>query len=271
MSEAAVEEARAPATETFDAKLVAARTMSPSVRELVFERVGGAAVRFEPGQWFNLLVPKGDGTDAKRAYSIASAPADTARFEIAVTRVDGGEASKLLHDLSVGESVRAIGPSGFFTRVSAEPTSALFIGTGTGVTPLRSMILAAIGRAPPPIAIYANADTRATSSDIAERRRLWLLLGVRREDEILYRDELEALAAAHSAFRFHVSLSQPSADWRGLTGYVQTHVGELWKQLGDPNAHAYICGLERMVKSVKDVLRGDLGVGRKQVHQERYD
>jgi ferredoxin-NADP reductase len=256
VSEVAREDApiREPArSESFDAKLVSARPMSSSVRELVFERTDEKPVHFEPGQWLNLMVRKADGTEAKRAYSIASAPRGDSRFELAVTRVDGGEASHVLHDMSVGQSVRAIGPSGLFTRGAHEESSALFIGTGTGVTPLRSMLLAATEKA-------------ETSNG-----RLWLLFGVRNEADILYREELEKLAATHKNVRLFISLSRPESGWKGLAGYVQSHVRDLWTELGDPQAHAYICGLERMVKSVKDVLRNELGVGRKQVHQERYD
>jgi NADPH-dependent ferric siderophore reductase len=32
-----------------------------------------------------------------------------------------------------------------------------------------------------------------------------------------------------------------------------------------------VCGLERMVASVRDLLRKQMGVPREQVHSERYD
>jgi ferredoxin-NADP reductase len=35
--------------------------------------------------------------------------------------------------------------------------------------------------------------------------------------------------------------------------------------------HVYICGLDRMVSTVKDLCRKELGVDRKRVHIERYD
>jgi NADPH-dependent ferric siderophore reductase len=33
----------------------------------------------------------------------------------------------------------------------------------------------------------------------------------------------------------------------------------------------YICGLDRMVKAVKELCRNELGIDRKRVHVERYD
>ncbi len=41
--------------------------------------------------------------------------------------------------------------------------------------------------------------------------------------------------------------------------------------LGHAAPHAWICGLERMVGSVREILRKDMGIARQQVHSERYD
>ena len=74
-----------PAAQSFAAELVAARPLSPLVRELVFEREGGTPLDYSPGQWVNLVLSLPDG-EVKKAYSIASAPKGSGRFELAVTR-----------------------------------------------------------------------------------------------------------------------------------------------------------------------------------------
>ncbi len=238
------------APESFDVRLERARMLSPSVRELVFARVDGKPVTFAPGQWFNLMLPH-DGGELKRAYSVASPPIGDPTFEVAVTRVVGGPASEHLHAMAEGASFRAVGPSGLFTRAADDSRPALFVGTGTGVTPLRSMMAAAL-----------HAGSKAP---------LWLLFGVRHQNEILYRDELARWEADHPNVRVFVTLSRPDHGWEGRTGSVQTHLPGLWEQLGDPTGQVYVCGLERMVKAVRDVARKDLGIDRKSVHQERYD
>lgn len=239
-----------PPPPTFDVRLARGRRIAPGVRELTLERVDGAPFAFEAGQWVSLVLPLAEG-EARRAYSIASAPEGTPRFEIAVTKVDGGPGSTYLHDLPEGSVLRAIGPQGFFTRAPGHPS--LFVGTGTGITPLRSMIRHAV----------AAGDTAP----------MVLLCGVRHAEDRLYRDELEeTLAAAHPSLRVYYTLSRADAAWTGKTGYVQKHVEPLWRDLeaaGKP--HAYVCGLERMVGAVRDLLRKGLGVDRKQVHSERYD
>jgi ferredoxin-NADP reductase len=242
-------------SEPFDATLVGARMLTPFVRELVLERAGGEAFGYLPGQWVNLVLPLPSG-EVKRAYSVASAPAaGSPRFELAVTKVSGGAGSEYLHDLALGATLRAIGPQGLFTRTPAEDSPALFVATGTGVTPLRAMLQASIAASP--------------------KAPLWLLFGARVEADVLYRDEFEGWARELPGFRYEITLSQPGPAWSGRKGYVQLHVPELLAALREgaaPSApHLYVCGLERMVTAVRDLARGELGVDRKHVHTERYD
>lgn len=245
---------------TFNARLVAARNIAPLVRELVFEREDGN-VDFQPGQWVNLILPPSahNEHELRRSYSIASAPNDSARFELAITRVENGPGSNALHALELGASLRVIGPQGFFTRASNAAHPSLFIGTGTGVTPLRSMLNAALsGRLTAPA-----------------REPLWLLLGVRYEQDLLYREELERLAAEHPNVRVLFTLSRGDEQWTGLRGYVQEHLpallGELSEHASGLEPHVYVCGLERMVKAVRDIARKQLALPRERVHSERYD
>jgi len=247
-----------PLPPTFSARLVSARLLSPSVRELVLEREDGAPFAFEAGQWVNLVLPGLGEGGIRRAYSIASPPTTSPRFELAVTRVRGGPGSTFLHELPVGASLEVVGPQGFFTRPLDVAGPALFVATGTGVTPLRSMILHALAR---------NHAAPMT-----------LLFGVRHDEDVLYREDLTELARRDPRLRFELSLSQPRPGSATRRGYVQTHVEELYrdleargKELGMGPPHIYACGLLRMVGSVRDLLRKEMQLPRQQVHTERYD
>jgi ferredoxin-NADP reductase len=245
-----------PAPPTFDLRLVRARDLSPSARELVFARTDGAPMTFDAGQWVTLVLPLDSG-EVRRAYSIASRPDGTPELALAVTRVTEGPGSTYLHGLPIGAELTAIGPQGFFTRTPASPEfalPALFIGTGTGITPLRSLLLDAVAN--------GSAST------------IHVLCGVRREEDRLYSDELCSLEKTRPQIHAEYTLSKPGDSWQGRRGYVQEHVRELWealaaKGLGVP--HAYICGLDKMVSAVRDLLRKQMGVPRQQVHSERYD
>jgi ferredoxin-NADP reductase len=190
----------------------------------------------------------------RRSYSLASVPTPgSSRFELVVTKVDGGRGSTWLHALMVGAKVEVKGPQGMFLRpVDAGPS--LFVATGTGVAPFRGMIHDAL------------AAHRAEP--------LWVLFGVRTPDDALYREEFEALARAHPNFKFMLTLSRPGDGWAGRTGYVQTHALELWNELKAGSSappHAWVCGVKKMLLEVRDVLKTHGGAERQQLHLESYD
>jgi CDP-4-dehydro-6-deoxyglucose reductase len=232
--------------------------LSSSVRGIALACSDGP-LSFEAGQWINVEATMEAGFQ-KRAYSIASAP-NAALVELAVTLVPEGALSPFLHQAPLGTELIIDGPHGFFTRNAAlvqQPT--LMVATGTGLAPFRSMLLGAL-------------------SEPAEIPPPTLLFGCRSEADILWRDELEALAS-EGRIRLEVTLSRPGAGWRGRTGYVQHHVPELARALVDaagparePNdpPHVYVCGLNRMVSEVRQVCKQQLGYPRTSIHSERYD
>lgn len=239
--------------ETFDIELVSSSLLAPAVRRLVFTRADGRELVFDAGQWLNLVLPLPSG-EIRRAYSIASPPNGSPRFELAVTEVTGGPGSSYLASLVPGAKLRAIGPQGFFTRPPLDPAPALMVATGTGVTPIYSMMQTAV---------VAGSTTP-----------IWLLLGVRHEADLLYRAELEALSATSPAVKVHFTLSQGAPEWTGRRGYVQSHVPELYdglRRLEQGEPHIYVCGLERMVSAVRHLARKEMGLPRQHVHSERYD
>jgi CDP-4-dehydro-6-deoxyglucose reductase, E3 len=242
-----------PTPEAFEAEILSSEALAPRVRSFRLARTDRRALVFEPGQWLNLVLAVGGG-EIRRAYSIASPPDGTPHFELAVTEVPGGPGSSHLFGLTAGATVQAIGPQGFFTRSPRDPLPALLVGTGTGVTPLRSMLLSAV--------------------DAGSRAPLWLLLGARHEQDLLYRRELELLMKEHPNVRLFFTLSRPPGDWSGLEGYVQAHIPALWAELtalGCGAPHLFVCGLEEMVSVVRDLARKTMRIARERVHSERYD
>lgn len=242
---------------TFHVRLVERTSLSRSVCRLLFERTDDVPFEFEAGQWVNLVIPTPGASEpsVRRAYSVASPPLHTPRFELAVTRVENGPGSTHLHHMLPGDELEVVGPQGFFTRPLDKAGPSLFVGTGTGLTPLRSMLLHAV-----------RAESKAP---------IWLLFGVREEEDILFREELERVASTHAeTMRVMFSLSRAHDAWSGRRGWVQTHVRELWESLRDASGHdphVYVCGLRPMVDGVRELLKNELKLPRQLVHSERYD
>jgi len=165
--------------------------------------------------------------------------------------------SNFLCDMEEGEEISCQGPFGdFILRPPMRDT--IFIATGTGIAPLRSMLH---------WLLTPNSDGRGRPSS-TDQHQLWLIFGNRTEKDIYYHDEFLRLAAEHENFHYLPTLSRGSANWPGLRGYVQDHMPAIAQ--GRTDMHAYICGLEKMVKANRELLKS-LGWDRRVILYEKYD
>ena len=212
--------------------------------------VGESRFGFVAGQWLSLRQSKPDGEEITRAYSICSPPADEHRFALCLNRVQDGFMSNFLCDMKTGEEVSLQGPFGDFI-LHPPLRDTLFIATGTGIAPFRSML-------------HWLLAEKARHQE----KHLWLLFGNRREEDMYYHSEFLRLAELDSNFHYLPTLSRASDGWQGLRGYVQRHVPEIAQ--GRFDMHAYICGLDKMVKANRELLKS-LGWDRKSIRYEKYD
>ncbi len=233
------------------AELTQSVLLSPQTKHLEFRVAGLDAFRFTPGQFVSIKQPRPDGKLHTRAYSIASAPRSEPTFDLCLNRVDDGFLSNWLCDLELGATIQFHGPHGLF--VLREPRQdAVFIATGTGIAPMRSMVEWLFG-------------------DPARNlgHQYWLVFGTRYEHSLYYRDEFEKIARENANFHYLPTLTRCGDGWKGCRGYVQDHVREIVG--GRNNMEAYICGLNAMVATVRKLLTEEMGWNRKQVIFERYD
>jgi ferredoxin-NADP reductase len=236
--------------QTFTARLTRSVSLSEQTKHLEFEMEGVQRFGFVPGQWLSLKANKSDGEEITRAYSIASPPPDNNRFALCLNRVQDGFMSNFLCDMKEGAVIPCQGPFGdFILRPPLRDT--IFIATGTGIAPFRSMLHW----------LLADASRH-------QDRRLWLLFGSRYEKDIYYHEEFLRLAAEHANFHYLPTLSCSGAEWQGLRGYVQEHVAGIVQ--GRTDMHAYICGLDKMIRANRDLLKG-LGWDRRSILYEKYD
>jgi ferredoxin-NADP reductase len=236
--------------QTLTARLIRSVPLSEQTKHLEFETLNIPRFGFVAGQWLSLKANKADGEEITRAYSIASPPADDNRFALCLNRVQDGFMSNFLCDMKEGAEITCQGPFGdFILRPPLRDT--LFIATGTGIAPFRSMLH------------WLLADPSRH-----EGRQLWLLFGSRYEKNIYYHDEFLRLAQAHANFHYLPTLSRGGPEWKGLRGYVQEHVLDIVK--GHTDLHAYICGLDKMIKANRELLKS-LGCDRKAIRYERYE
>lgn len=229
------------------------KMIAPKVLHLSFERADKAPLPFVAGQFMTLHVP-GPTKILHRSYSIANVPDNSASVEMACSYVEGGIASQLLFNLKPGDTIEATGPYGLFVLKDERPKRYILIATGTGVTPYRSMLQEIKQR-------LNNPDQDLTVN---------LILGVREEAELLFKDEFLQFAKEEPNFEFYACYSR--AENKALEsferkGYVQTVFEEL--NLDPLNDIVYLCGNPNMIDETFALLT-ERGFDRKSVRREKY-
>ncbi len=237
--------------ELVTARLTRSVLISEKTKHLEFEIPSIDRFDFVAGQFVSIKEPKPDGKFVTRAYSIASPPRTNNTFDLCLNRVENGFMSNYLCDLEEGAEVHLHGPHGHFV-LHNEIRDSLFISTGTGVAPFRSM-----------------AQWALANPDRAQNHHFWLVYGTRYPEDIYYREEFERMAQEHPNFHYVMTLSRAPEGWTGHRGYVQERVREI--VAGRTDMEAYICGLNDMVSSVRNLLKEEFGWDRKQIVYERYD
>ena len=227
------------------AKLIESRELAPEVRHFVFEVPEVEKFTFVPGQFvsMNQVVNEKKIT---RAYSIASAPSETNRFELCLNLVHEGLLSPRLFEMQPGDTIEIRPPLGMFV-LRNPPRDAVFIATGTGIAPFRSIL---------------KAQLKEVSQAFT------LVFGVRHESHLMYREEFEEMARKYPHFRFMPTLSRPTESWSGRSGHVQAHLLEAIGERRDVDV--FLCGLKLMVDDVRNILK-EMGFDRKQILFEKYD
>jgi NAD(P)H-flavin reductase len=236
------------------ARLTRSVLISEKTKHLEFDIEEVDTFDFLAGQFVSVREPRGDKF-VTRAYSIASPPRGDNTFDLCLNRVDEGFMSNFLCDRMVGEAARFHGPHGLFV-FKPEIEDVIFVATGTGVAPFRSMAQDLLG-------CNSSGESRH------KERNIYLVYGTRYPEDIYYQEEFEQLAAEHPNFHYVATLSRAPENWTGARGYVQEHVKKI---VGDrKDMHVYICGLNEMVSSVRKLLVEDCGWEKKRVIYERYD
>ena len=226
-------------------RLLSNALATPTSR-IVRVTLDGAPFPYRAGQAASLAVDAGEpGTP----YSIASAPSETAAtgYLEFLVKVDGtsrfgARVAQLEPGLPLIVS-RAVGRFAVPDNVSRHPL--LFIAGGTGIAPLRSMLLECLhaGRRDPIALVYS----------------------ARTPEEFAYLDELRNLDAS-GKLDLTLTLTGDAKEWRHARGRAgDRHLADL----ATPRTLCFICGPPSMVTDVPQALMR-LGIPREQICTEDW-
>jgi ferredoxin-NADP reductase len=211
----------------FRLPVVSSRRLTPTTHAI--EVAKPKAFLFGPTQFTFLQLLTEEGMDA-RPMSLATSPTRP-HLEYAV-RLSDSPYKRAFAALRPEDEVLVFGPIGDFVLHELRP--AILVAGGIGVTPLKGMAEYATDRALPiPIRlVYSNPS----------------------EDEIVYRDELEALERRNAHFRVLHTLTGTDRGWQGAAGRIHRNLlQEAARDLEDPIY--YVSGTPGMVVGTLRLLR----------------
>ena len=159
--------------------------------------------------------------------------------------VPGGPGSGLLFDLHAEDKTHFKGPAGHFYLREDPGRELLFIASGTGIAPIRSMLL-------------ANAER-------PDPRPATLLWGLRSQRDLYYQEELVNLIRQTPTLTAVTTLSRPDPGWSGESGRVLRLIEERIASV--KNLSVYLCGNSAMISDSMHLLQKK---GLCPIYREKY-
>jgi ferredoxin-NADP reductase len=229
----------------------AKRLATPDAVSLLLENTIG---EYLAGQHVDIRLVAEDGYEARRSYSIASAPGSSA-LEFLVERLPGGEVSPFIADeLQPGDTLEIRGPvGGHFTWTPSDGHPIALIAGGSGIAPLMSMV-----------------RHRSAAPDPAAPALL--LYSARKWSHMAFAAELESLAASDASFSFVATTTREPARRPGDFGRridMEMLAAVLDSRSDRRELACFICGATEFVETAATALVR-LGVPAEAVKTERY-
>jgi ferredoxin--NADP+ reductase len=233
-------------------------------RELVSATIVRLRVRpdagvpdFVPGQYLALGLDV-DGRPLQRPYSTASSRGDGDALEFLVRLVADGALTPRLWRLDAGSRVSLGRPKGLFTADGTDDRRPVYVASGTGIAPLRSMLETRLLERP---------DGRASARPV-------VIHGVAHAGDLAYRHRFLDLAA-EGRITYVPAVSRPAdpanTGWAGATGRVDALLPAVLGAVGaDPgDTVAYVCGNPGMTDAATAAL-ASWGLAAEAVRSEAY-
>ncbi|MGV9314499.1 2Fe-2S iron-sulfur cluster-binding protein [Streptomyces sp. NPDC003691] len=197
---------------------------TPTAKTLRLRATGGGPLpSFLAGQYISLTVRIGELVTS-RAFSISSSPADRDHWDLTVRRLRGGLVSNHLLDTTApGDEFTSDGPIGtFFHDPLFHGDDVVFLAGGSGVAPAMSMIRDIL--------------------DHGLNRRMTLVYGSRRADDVIFREELDRIARERpDVLTVHHVFAEPDPGGTGTPGPLDAALID--KLVGPLNGRmTYLCG-----------------------------
>jgi Na+-transporting NADH:ubiquinone oxidoreductase subunit F len=221
----------------YQAEVLSIRDLTYDIKELTLGLLDPPTIPLVAGNFVQFAAPAYELSPdpVYRAYSVASAPSRSDRVELEVRLVPNGICTTYIFTkLKAGDRVSINGPYGDFYLREGD-RDIIFIAGGSGMAPIRSMLL-----------------------DMAEKgisRKATYFFGARSARDLFLVDEMRELERRLPNFSYVPALSSPAPEepWDGETGLVTEVLDRRFDRLD--RHEAYLCGSPGMIDSAVKVLK----------------
>ena len=236
----------------YDSNIIKIEDQAPNVKRFWLQIQSDEPFQFKAGQFVTMDLPISQKRLKRwRSYSIANPPDGTNTLEFCISRFEGGAGTTFFfEEAKIGTPIKFKGPDGAFYLKEPIEKDLVFLCTGTGVVPFRSIL-----------------------QDIQNRQiphqNIHLIFGTRQEQDILYRTEFEQLTQTMPGFRYDIALSR-QPDWQGHKGHIHQIYTSQYPARPNPNLKFYLCGWSAMIDEAVAKLMVEMGYDRTQIIYELY-
>ena len=207
-------------------KISVIEKLKDDVIKLVLRFPPNSNFKFNSGQYVNII--KGSLT---RSYSIANSSDHKNQLEFFIKKYTNGLMSEyFFKEAKINDLLRLEGPIGTFFLRDSNYNNIVFLATGTGIAPIKSIL-----------------EGLDKSHEQHQNKKMWVIVGARYQEDLFWEPNFKNLN-----IKYIPVLSRKVNDWNGAQGYVQDIT--LKQQIDLENTQVYACGSNDMINSAKELF-----------------
>lgn len=213
--------------QTLPCKIDQLNLLAPDVMQIFLRLPPTNQFNYLPGQYIDVIAR----SDVRRSYSIANALRADSKLELHVRAVTHGQMSQYwFNEAKTNDLLRLEGPHGTFCFHPKPEKNIVFLATGTGIAPIKSIL-----------------EEFSNNAELVQKKNVYIYWGGRILADLYWQPDFANLNIA-----FRPTLSRASNDWDGRHGYVQDAVIADVIDLHD--SVVYACGSDTMIHAAKKLL-----------------
>ncbi len=217
--------------QTLPCKIDSMMKLAPDVLQIFLRLPPNNNFEYLAGQYIDVIAKNG----VRRSYSIANSIHENTslqnKLELHIREVNEGIMSDYwFKEAKDNDLLRMEGPQGTFCFHEKPARNLIFLATGTGIAPIKSIL-----------------EDLNNDQQYVDPKNIYIYWGGRTPSDIYWQPTF-----ANLNINFQPILSRASEGWKGRQGYVQNAM--LADNIDLTDSVVYACGSDKMIHTAKNLL-----------------